>query len=77
VTRIADGRYVFELDADTRPEPLVGDLASAGAALVSVTPIRTTLEDVFLRALGRLPGQLAGDRTLPPALAGTVERADR
>jgi ABC-2 type transport system ATP-binding protein len=53
VTAIADGRYGFELGPDTRPEPFVATLSAAGAELVSVAPLRTTLEDVFLHALGR------------------------
>jgi ABC-2 type transport system ATP-binding protein len=49
---IAPGRYRFELDADVRPEPFIAHLAGAGAVLVSVMPVRTTLEDVFVRAVG-------------------------
>jgi ABC-2 type transport system ATP-binding protein len=52
VTSISDGRYALELEASTPPEPLIADLASRGASLVSVTPLRTTLEDAFLAALG-------------------------
>lgn len=48
LTRIADDRYSFELAAHDRPEPFVAELAAAGASIVSVTPLRTTLEDVFL-----------------------------
>jgi ABC-2 type transport system ATP-binding protein len=48
VTAIGEGRYGFDLGAAERPEPFVAELAAAGAALVSVTPLRTTLEDVFL-----------------------------
>jgi ABC-2 type transport system ATP-binding protein len=53
VTAIAEGRYGFELGPDTRPEPFVAAISAAGAQLVSVAPLRTTLEDVFLHALGR------------------------
>ena len=52
LTTIGDGPYRFELDADARPEPFIAELAAAGARLVSVTPVRTTLEDVFVRAVG-------------------------
>jgi ABC-2 type transport system ATP-binding protein len=48
ITCIADGRYSLELSPDVRPEPLIAELAGAGAALVSVAPLRTTLEDVFV-----------------------------
>jgi ABC-2 type transport system ATP-binding protein len=53
VTCIAPGRYSFELAADTRPEPLVAELASTGASVVSLAPVRTTLEDVFMERIGR------------------------
>ena len=51
ITKIAEGRYSLALDAGTRPEPLIADLAAAGASLVSVAPLKTTLEDVFMKAL--------------------------
>jgi ABC-2 type transport system ATP-binding protein len=49
MTRIAGSRYSLELPSDTRPEPVVSDLAASGAALVSVTPLRATLEEFFLQ----------------------------
>ena len=52
VTCIAPGRYTFELAVETRPEPLVAELAAAGAAVVSVMPVRTSLEDVFMARVG-------------------------
>jgi len=48
VTQIDAGRYRFDLGADERPEPFVAELSASGAWLVSVTPLRTTLEDVFM-----------------------------
>jgi ABC-2 type transport system ATP-binding protein len=48
VTQIAEGRYSIELPPEMRPEVFVTRLAEAGATLVSVTPLRTTLEDVFV-----------------------------
>jgi ABC-2 type transport system ATP-binding protein len=53
MTMIAAGRYQIELAHDQRPEPLVAELAAAGASLVSVTLLRASLEDVFMKALGR------------------------
>jgi ABC-2 type transport system ATP-binding protein len=47
-TRISDGRYSFRLPIDGLPEPFIAELAGSGASLVSVSPLRTTLEDVFL-----------------------------
>jgi ABC-2 type transport system ATP-binding protein len=45
----AGGRYVIDLPPDGRPEDLLRDLAGAGASLVSLNPVRETLEDVFVR----------------------------
>ena len=49
VTRITASRYSLELEAAERPETLVADLSAAGASLVSVTPLRATLEEFFLQ----------------------------
>jgi ABC-2 type transport system ATP-binding protein len=51
--RIAEGRYSFEFGAEIRPERVIAQLAGGGASLVSVTAMRTTLEDVFMQALGQ------------------------
>jgi len=48
VTPIGDGRYTFDLAPADAPEPLIAELAAAGASLVSAAAIRTTLEDVFM-----------------------------
>jgi ABC-2 type transport system ATP-binding protein len=61
VRLISEGCYSLEVGPDVRPEPLVADLAAGGAMLVSVTPLRTTLEDVFLERVGAAAGG-AGDR---------------
>ena len=58
MTKIADDRYSLELSNEARPEALIAELAAAGASLVSVMPLRTTLEDVFLQALGGERGSL-------------------
>jgi ABC-2 type transport system ATP-binding protein len=55
---VTPGRYRFDLEG-TPPEPFVAAVASAGGALVSVEPVRTTLEDVFVRAVAATPGQQA------------------
>jgi len=47
-TRITHGRYTFELGPDARPEHMVGEIAALGGMLESVTPLRATLEDVFV-----------------------------
>jgi len=46
--RIGEGRYMLDLPLDPGPERLLADLAAAGAQLVSLNPIRQTLEDFFV-----------------------------
>jgi len=46
--RIGDGRYMIELPLEPPPEQLLGALTAAGAQLVSLNPIRQTLEDFFV-----------------------------
>ena len=50
-TAISDGRYSFDLQAPNRPEPFIAELTAAGAALVSVSALKTTLEDVFMERI--------------------------
>jgi ABC-2 type transport system ATP-binding protein len=58
---LGEDRYGLDLPLDTPPEQLMADLRGAGAQLVSLNPLRETLEDFFVR-------QVAGaktDRGLP------------
>ena len=48
-TRLADGRYALELPLTPAPERTLAELVGQGAALVSLTPMRDTLEDFFVR----------------------------
>jgi ABC-2 type transport system ATP-binding protein len=48
VVPISDGRYALELPLDPPPERLMVDLTASGAKLVSLNPIRPTLEDLFV-----------------------------
>jgi ABC-2 type transport system ATP-binding protein len=45
---ISEGRYSVELPLDPPPERLLSELTAAGAHLVSLNPIRETLEDFFV-----------------------------
>jgi ABC-2 type transport system ATP-binding protein len=47
VTELGERRYSLELPLEPAPEILLRDLISAGARLVSLNPIRDTLEDFF------------------------------
>ena len=51
VTEVSPGRLALDLSAETRPEPLVAELASRGAVVVSLSPVRHTLEDYFLESV--------------------------
>jgi ABC-2 type transport system ATP-binding protein len=51
LTTIATGRYAIEIGASERPEALVAELSASGAALLSVTPLGRSLEDVFVRSV--------------------------
>jgi ABC-2 type transport system ATP-binding protein len=46
--RIGEDRYLLELPLDPPPDQLLGELTAAGAHLVSLNPIRETLEDFFV-----------------------------
>jgi len=48
IVRIADGRYALELPLESQPDRLLAELMAAGATLVSLNPIRDTLEDYFV-----------------------------
>jgi ABC-2 type transport system ATP-binding protein len=48
-TEISAGRYAFELPVERPPERLLTDLTATGARLVSLNPVRDTLEDFFVR----------------------------
>ena len=49
VTEISPGRYAFELPLAEKPERVVPDVTAAGAQIVSLNPLRDTLEDFFVR----------------------------
>jgi ABC-2 type transport system ATP-binding protein len=49
---IGEGRFSLELPLDTPLERMIGELTAAGARLVSLNPIRDTLEDFFIQQVG-------------------------
>ncbi len=49
ITSITGDRFAIDLGADSRPDQLLAELTAAGAALVSLNPVRETLEDLFVR----------------------------
>lgn len=65
VVRISEGRYHVELPVDPPPDRVLAELAAAGATLVSLNPLRDTLEDFFVQQVTRAD-VLARDRGLGP-----------
>jgi ABC-2 type transport system ATP-binding protein len=63
VTRLGDLRYALELPLAPPPERVLADLMAAGAQLVSLNPLRDTLEDFFVRQVDGAP-QTRGLETL-------------
>jgi ABC-2 type transport system ATP-binding protein len=59
VQNIAEGRFSLELPAGARLDESVTRLAGLGATVVSVNPVRETLEDVFMREVARHGSQRA------------------
>jgi ABC-2 type transport system ATP-binding protein len=53
ITSISEGRYALELPLETAPERLLDELVRRGAQLVSLNPIRYTLEDYFVERVTR------------------------
>ncbi len=49
MTEISEGRLAVVLPADARPERVLPELTALGASIISLTPLRDTLEDVFVR----------------------------
>jgi len=49
LVRLSEGRYTVELPLDPPPDRFISEVSAAGARLVSVNPIRQTLEDFFVQ----------------------------
>ena len=59
-TRFAEGRYALELPVTPPPEETMTALIAQGASLVSLTPVRDTLEDLFVQQVGAATGSRFG-----------------
>jgi ABC-2 type transport system ATP-binding protein len=57
ITPIAERRYTLELALEPPPEVLLRDLVGEGAHLVSLNPVRETLEDYFVEQVQKAPGR--------------------
>ena len=54
VTEISPGRYSLELSLDQPPDRILAELTAAGASLVSLNPMRDTLEDFFMKRVAEM-----------------------
>ena len=61
-TEISPQRYTLELPLDVPPERLLSELTAAGARLVSLNPLRDTLEDFFVRRVAAVGEGARGAR---------------
>jgi len=69
VVRLGEGRYLIDMPLNPPPEALLGELTVAGAHLVSLNPIRQTLEDFFVAQV-TMPEVAATRRGLEDDRAG-------
>lgn len=53
-TEISPGRYALELSLDQSPDHMLAELMAAGASLVSLNPVRGTLEDFFMKRVAEM-----------------------
>ena len=67
--RLGEDRYMLDLPLEPPPERLLADLTAANAHLVSLNPIRQTLEDFFVEQV-TTPELVAADRGLGAEKAG-------
>jgi ABC-2 type transport system ATP-binding protein len=54
MTEISAGRYAIEIGLDEPPDRVLAELTAAGATLVSINPVRDTLEDFFVRRVAEV-----------------------
>ena len=69
VTTLGHGRYAFELPLEPSPDRLVAALAEGGATVLSLNPVRDTLEDLFVQQVSSSEAT-AHDRGLGTAAGG-------
>jgi ABC-2 type transport system ATP-binding protein len=64
-TPIAEHRYALELPLQPQPDALLRELIAEGARLVSLNPLRETLEDYFVELVTQHPGRRKDDVKRP------------
>jgi ABC-2 type transport system ATP-binding protein len=61
LVKLGDGRFTIELPLDVPPDRILAELSAAGASVVSLNPVRVTLEDFFVQQVSA-PDVQAHDR---------------
>jgi ABC-2 type transport system ATP-binding protein len=64
---ISPGRYTLELALVPPPERLLADLIATGASVVSLNPLRDTLEDFFVRRVAEAGARASHETEVPAA----------
>jgi ABC-2 type transport system ATP-binding protein len=54
-TPLGEDRYALELPLSVAPDQVLSNLTARGARLISLNPVRETLEDYFVRQVGAAP----------------------
>jgi ABC-2 type transport system ATP-binding protein len=62
-TEISPQRYALELPLSEAPDRMLSELVAAGASLVSLLPLRDTLEDFFVRRVAEIGAGARAPRT--------------
>ncbi len=62
-TALGETRYALHLPLENSPEQLIPELAAQGARIVSLQPMRDTLEDMFVRQVGAAPARRTPERS--------------
>jgi ABC-2 type transport system ATP-binding protein len=61
VIDIGSGRYTIELPLSEAPEQMIPAIAASGASVVSLNPLRETLEDFFVQRIAEAGAEARGD----------------
>jgi hypothetical protein len=69
ITPIGSDRYTIEMPLSHAPDRFVPELAALGATLVSVNPVRETLEEFFVQQIAQ-----AGDARPEPSGSSHAHR---
>jgi ABC-2 type transport system ATP-binding protein len=60
ITPLAHDRYTIELPADVPPDHFLQELGAGGAQIVSLNPLRETLEDYFVQSVSSAASRETG-----------------